>query len=113
MQVGQVALQQYVLMGRAGDVAGAARTGAIAVQGRMHGVDDLGAVSHSEVIVAAPDRDRPGAAVRMPPDGGRECADITLKLDERPVTAVLAQLPEGGLEHVGIGEHRPGPREVG
>ena len=64
VQIGQLGFQLDMIMRGAGDVARAARTGAGRVDRLMHGRQHLGMLAHAEIIVAAPDGDRPRLARR-------------------------------------------------
>ena len=57
MQVGKLGLKLDMIVGRAGDIACAAGTGAHFLDRLVHGVPDDGALAHTEVVVGAPDRD--------------------------------------------------------
>ncbi len=64
VQVGELALQQDVVVVGAGDVAGAAGAGAAAVERLVHGGEHLGVLAHAEIVVGAPDRDLAAVARR-------------------------------------------------
>ena len=57
VQVGELALQQHVVVGGAGDVAGAAGAGAAAVDRRVHRRQHRRVLAHAEIVVRAPDGD--------------------------------------------------------
>jgi hypothetical protein len=82
MQVRQFALQQYVVMVGAGNVARAAGAGAAALEPLLHRGDRVGILAHPEIIVGAPDRDvvndvavmtiGPGIITRLPLKIGKD-----------------------------------------
>ena len=63
VQVGEFALELHVIVRSAGDVAGAARTGARGVDRLVHGGEHLRMLAHAEIVVAAPDGNRPPVGV--------------------------------------------------
>ena len=63
VQVGELALEQHVVVVGAGDVARAAGAGAAAVERLVHGRDHLRMLAHAEIVVRAPDGDLAGGAV--------------------------------------------------
>ena len=64
VQVGELGLQLDVIVGRAGNVAGAARAGADRVDRLVHGGDHGGMLTHAEIVVGAPHGDRAGLGTR-------------------------------------------------
>src|SRR3546814_1782622 len=58
VQVGKLMFEVDVVMRVAADVARAARTRADVVQRLFHRLDDLGMLTHREIVVRAPDGDR-------------------------------------------------------
>ena len=91
VQVGELALEQHVVVVGAGDVAGAAGAGAAAVDRLVHGVEHGRVLAHAEIVVRAPDRDLAAAAVAIE-GGAGEVAGVALEVGEDPVAA----LPGGG-----------------
>ena len=61
VQVGELLLQQHVIVVGARDVAGAAGAGAAAVERLVHRLEHLRMLAHAEIVVRAPDRDLAGA----------------------------------------------------
>ena len=65
VQVGELALEQHVVVVGAGDVAGAAGAGAAAVERLVHRLEHGRVLAHAEIVVGAPDGDlRRGAPSR-------------------------------------------------
>ena len=93
VQVGEFALEQHVVVGGAGDVAGAAGAGAAAVDRIVHRRDDLRVLAHAEVVVRAPDGDVAGALADVA-GGAREGAVGARELGEDAVVALLAERVE-------------------
>ena len=93
VEVGELLLQQHVVVAGARDVARAARPGAHLVQRLVHRRDDLRVLPHAEIVVAAPDRDvfDPAAGVM---GGGRKIAGMAFQIREDAVAAVAAQTRE-------------------
>src|ERR1700686_1103321 len=83
------------------EVAGPAGAGADSGGGLDHGADHLGMLSHSQVVVGAPDHDvaRP---VRGMPHRMREPARDPLKVGENPVAPLIMQAAEGGREELAV-----------
>ena len=76
VQVGELALEQHVVVGGAGDVAGAAGAGAAAVDRLVHGREHRRVLPHAEVVVRAPDGDlgRPVRRRSAGRAGSRRCS---------------------------------------
>ena len=104
VQVGELALQQHVLVGGAGDVAGAAGAGAVLVDRGVHRRDHLRVLAHAEVVVRAPDGDL-GGPVADEAAGAREVAAAAGELGEDAVVALLAEGVELAAEQ-GVVVHR-------
>ena len=79
-----------MVMGRTGNIAGAAGAGADLIQRLVHGGQDLRVLSHSEIIVAAPDGHRPFDAVGIM-IGKRIFAAFAHQIGEHTITAFLLQ----------------------
>ncbi len=97
VQVGELALQLDQRMMGAGDVAGAAGAGAHAGRRFDHGADHLGVLGHAEVIVGAPDH-HIARTLRGVPQRVRKPAGYAFQVREDPVTALVMQRGQGGLE---------------
>ena len=104
VQVGELALEQHVLVGGAGDVAGAAGAGAVLVDRGVHRREHLRVLAHAEVVVRAPDGDV-GGAVADEAAGAREVAAAAGELGEDAVVALLAEGVELAAEQ-GVVVHR-------
>ena len=88
MEVGELLLEEDVVVVGAGDVAGAAGAGAAGVQRFVHGADDGGVLAHAEVVVGAPDGDFVvPVAVGAHVGGAREAAGLALEVGEDAVVA--------------------------
>src|SRR5690606_20274752 len=74
----------------AGDVAGAARAGAMAIERLVHGRDHLRVLAHAEIVVGAPDGDVADGIGRMT-QGCGEGAGRAFEFGEDAVTTLLAQ----------------------
>jgi hypothetical protein len=89
VQVRKFALQQHMVMIRAGDVAGTAGAGATLVDRELHRFGDLRMLAHAEIVVRAPYGDflrtRSGMAYRP----GKTPA-TAFQIGEDTVTAFLA-----------------------
>src|SRR5207245_647906 len=77
MEVGKFTLEFDERVVGAGNVAGAASSGAHASRGLDHGADHLWMLAHAEVIVRAPDHNVARAVGRMP-FGARKTASMAL-----------------------------------
>jgi hypothetical protein len=86
MQLSELALQQHVIVVRAGDVAGPARAGAAARDRLVHGREYLGMLSHAEIVVGAPDDHLAGTALTMMRRQG-EAAGLALEIGEDAVAS--------------------------
>src|SRR5579862_4420205 len=75
VEIGQLALEQHMIMRRAGDVARAAGAGADLMQRLQH----RRVLAHAEIVVRAPDRDLGAGAVVI---GVGEAAGMALQLRE-------------------------------
>src|SRR5512132_1926694 len=96
VQIGQLALQQHVVVIGAGDVAGAAGTRAAPRDGLVHRRQYRGMLPHPEIVVRAPHRDLADFARAMA-QCPRKTARLTLQVGEHAVTA----LPLQGAEPLG------------
>ena len=90
VKVGKFLFEFDVVMGCTGNIAGAAGTGANLIQRLVHGGQDLRVLSHSEIIVAAPDGHRPFDAVGIM-IGERIFAAFAHQIGEYAITAFLLQ----------------------
>ena len=90
VQVGELALQLDVVVGGAGDVARATRSGAGHVERRVHGGDHGRVLAHAEIVVGAPHGDGPGPVRREVPRS-RETAALAADVGEYPVAALRLQ----------------------
>ena len=97
MQVGQFGLELDVIVGRAGNVARPARTGAGLFQCLVHGVQHDFVLALAEIIVGTPDGDFFFPA-GTGPGRLRKPAANALKIGENPVTAFLPKRLYGILK---------------
>ena len=97
VKVGQFPLKVDVESGRAGDVARAAGASAEAVDGFVHGVDNVIVLAHAEIVVRAPDGDL-ALAILEPGGSLREAALVPVKIHEHAVAAFAADRVEGVFE---------------
>ena len=119
MEVGKLGLELDVIVGGAGDIAGAARARAHLIDRRVHGVADHGALAHAEIVVRAPHRHfanvSPGEMI------GRGIGPAApLQIGKDPVAALFMQRIEtlavprfvihSILDHLNL--DRPLPRPV-
>jgi len=98
--VGQLALQEDVVVVGAGDIARAPRAGAALGEGADHGGDDLRVLAHAEVVVAAPDHDLfsgTGAAGNMPQGDGK-AAGAAFEVGKDAIAALGLQGVDRALE---------------
>src|SRR5262249_42038058 len=86
----------------AGDVAGAASTGAHARRRFDHGADHFWMLAHAEIIVGTPNHDllRP---IRRMPDGMREAAGDALEIGEHAIAPFLVHAGKRGGKEMIIG----------
>ena len=92
-----------MVMGGAGNVAGAAGAGAGLVEGLMHGFEHDRILTLADIIVGAPDGDFAFAAGAR--EGGlRESALNALEIGEDAIAAFLLQRRHGGLEMGSVGK---------
>ena len=103
MQVRQLALEQHVVMVRAGDVARPTCAGAARIQCRMHRANDGGVLPHAEIVVGAPDRHFLRAAIGMA-RRARKGAAVAFQFSEDAV-APFAVEPIDLLAEVGLVVH--------
>jgi hypothetical protein len=97
VQVGQLGLQQGVVVVGARDVAGAARARAAGVDRLLHRLGHLRVLAHAEIVVGAPDGDLARAAVVVV-HRPRKGAALAFQIGEDAVVAVVPQLVELGGE---------------
>ena len=90
VQIGQLGLELDVIVGGAGDVARAAGARAGRVDRLVHGGEHGRMLAHAEVVVGAPDGDRPGAAAHIVAGGGKTAA-IAPDVGEHPVAAFILE----------------------
>ena len=90
VQIRQFFLQEHMIVVRAADVAGAASTGTAFVQRLCHGGDDVGMLTHAEVVVGAPDRDI-ALACRARMTRARKIAARACNIHEHTVAAFGSQ----------------------
>ena len=102
VEVGQLALQFHVIVVGAGDVAGAARTGAAGIQRLVHGGDDLRVLAHAEIVVGAPDGDLGDARGPMMGSPGK-APGPAFEIGKHPVAALFAQLVQFRPEKMLVG----------
>ncbi len=113
MEVGKLLFEQDVVVVGAGDVAGAAGTGATLVDGEFHRLGHFRVLAHAEIIVGTPDRDIRRAFGRIARRLG-EAALLALKVGENAIAAFLMQAVQLVLEESlevhpeSPARHRPG-----
>ena len=107
MQVGQLALQLDMVMRGAGDIARAAGARAGGIQRLVHGGQHDRVLGHAQIVVGAPDGDRPGAGVGEVP-GGRELAPVAANVGEDAITALGFQRVQRRRERLAV-VHQPEP----
>ena len=111
VQVGKLGLELDMIMGGAGDVAGAARAGADAIDRLVHGGAHFGVLAHAEIVVRAPHRHRPRIGLfRLHALGEMHRVRIgpaaALDVGEDPVSAFPVQLLDPVLENLLVVHHR-------
>src|SRR5215470_15752279 len=97
MQISKLQLQLDQGMIGAGDIARATGAGPETGRRRHHRPDHLRVLTHSEVIVRAPDHDLAGAPRGMP-DGIWKPAGDPLKIDEHAVALLVPQSSYSGCK---------------
>ena len=98
VQVRKLPLQIDQGMVRPCDVAGTAGPCSQTACRVDHRLDHGRVLAHAKIVVRTPDRYLPGAAARMP-NGGRQPASNSLKVDKRPVPLFLLQAERGTFEN--------------
>ena len=91
MQVGELGLELDVIVGGAGDVAGAAGAGADRVDRLVHGREHGGMLAHAEIVVRAPDGDGMALLVGLEVLGGGKLAPAALQVGEDAVAPFAMQ----------------------
>src|SRR3546814_14860058 len=117
-----------VVMRVAADVARAARTRADVVQRLFHRLDDLGMLTHREIVVRAPDGDRLRPIMAREAARVRKSTAITQDIDEDAVAPLFVQpvaracedvvvihvsAPQSGASQVPVAALRSEERRVG
>ena len=111
VEVGEFALEQNVVVGGAGDVAGAAGARPGAARRLAHRLDHARVLAHAEIVVRAPDGDL-AFALPVAPDRAGETPGAPRQIGEDPVSALrlhLLQRP-GEMRFVVHGGAFPMPR---
>ena len=90
VEVGQLGLELHVIVGGAGDVAGAAGAGAHLVDRLVHGGAHLRVLAHAEIVVGAPDR-HVADALFGEMVGGRIGPAAALQIGENAVAAFVVE----------------------
>ena len=98
VQVGKFLFQKDVVVGRARDVAGAARAGAAGLYCVHHRGHDVRVLAHAEVVVGTPDRHLFLGAIRPVAFGLGEAAAAFLQIGEDAVVAFGFQGLDAVLE---------------
>ena len=99
VEIGKFAFEFDVVVGRAGDVARAARAGADEVDRLVHRGEHLGVLAHAQIIVGAPN----GyllCGVAFDDFSFGERASAALHIGENPITALTLHGVEGFGEHL-------------
>ncbi len=99
VQIGELLLQQHVVMVGAGDVAGAAGAGPAPVERLVHGRQHQRMLAHAEIVVGAPDGDL-AVAARVVMGGVREAAGPPLEIGEHPIPPLAPQAGELVTEEI-------------
>src|SRR5262249_11941231 len=103
MQVGKFGFEQYMKVAGAGNVAGAAGTGADLIKRLMHGRENERMLAHAQIVIRAPDGDFSltfGATMKRT----RETPADPAEVGEFAISALAAHLIQGGIEGTGIVE---------
>ncbi len=90
VQVGKLGLELDMIMGGAGDVAGAAGARAHRLDRLVHGAANHGVLAHAEIVVGAPDGHLVGAAMSEMV-GGWIGSAVALQVGEDAVAALATQ----------------------
>jgi hypothetical protein len=90
VQIGKLGLELDMIVGSAGDVAGAAGAGADGLDRLMHGFAHRRMLAHAEIVVGAPHRHVVAANLSEVIGGGIGSA-AALQIGEDPVAALLMQ----------------------
>ncbi len=109
VQIGQLGLEVDMVVRVTADIASAARTGADIVQRLFHRRDHLGMLAHGEIIVGAPDRDRPGAVVAGEAAGVGILTPVAQDIDEHPIAALFMEPLDRLVEDVLVVHHPAKP----
>ena len=97
VQVGEFALEQDMVVVGAGNVAGAAGTGATLVDGELHRLGHLRMLAHAEIVVGTPDGDFLFAGGRMA-RRTREISLVALQIGKDAIAPFLMQAIQLGFE---------------
>ena len=104
VQVGELLLQQHMVVVGARDVARAAGAGAAALDGFVHGGAHHRVLAHAEIVVGAPDRDL-ALAVRRVVRSAREAAGMAFDIGEDAVATFPAQTVEALVQQGVVVHH--------
>src|SRR5216683_2946312 len=108
-QLGELALELDQRMVGSGNVTRAARPSSHAGRGLDHRIDDLGMLSHAQVVVGAPDDHLPWPLRRVP-DRVREAHGDSFEIREDAVATLVPQPGDRVGEEILIGHDlSPGP----
>ena len=91
VEIRKLGLKRFMIDRGAGNITGAARSGARGLKSVAHGAQNLRVLAHAQIIVAAPDRYRLLGTVLAPPRSMRELPALALNVDERPVAAFFVK----------------------
>ena len=94
VELGELALEQHVTMVRPRDVAGTPGPGTIALEGRLHGLQDACVLAHAEIVVAAPHHHLAHPAVGGVVEGCREGAGAALEVGEDAIAPFRLERPQ-------------------
>ncbi len=97
VQIGQLALQQHVVVVGAGDIARAAGAGAAPIDRRVHRRQHLRVLAHAEIVVGAPHRHL-AAAVPVVVHRPREMTGSAFEVGKDAIASLAPQFTELPLE---------------
>src|SRR5690606_21206659 len=113
MEGGGLAFEQHVVVIGAGDVPGAARARAAALERLVHCGQHRGVLTHAEIVVRAPDGHL-GADAML--ESAREASRATLEIGEDTITPLALQclypVAEEGLVVHAVSRHQLDARKL-
>src|SRR5262245_6538858 len=106
MQVGELTLEQNMVVVGARNIPGAPSTRATLVDGELHRLGDLGMLAHAEIVVGTPDGDVLLFACGIIADRLGKLAPLALQIGEYAVTAFIVQAVQFAFEETFEIHHR-------